>query len=511
MKFRLTLLFFLPFFLFAEEHILPLGELGSVRYKHENQRLNQIDRLLPNGQILYTHTYHYDDQNHIISESLIGELGEILYGTKNSVRSPYHFESSEYDSRQNLVKHTKDESVREYKYNCLNELICEDSNEYLEYDSQGNLIQKGGVFFSYDNNHKLTKVLSPDCEVTFAYDAEGNRIAKTSNGVTEKYLFSGINELAILDENGQLKELRIPGLSAHADMVKAIAIETPTAIYAPIHDIQGNITKLIDITSREVITHSIPDPFGRGLSTDSPTPWIYCGKNYDPETGLVYFGNRFYCPSIKKWLTPDPSFQTNDPYQYCLNNPLSFFDPDGKFSFAVPFVQIVWGATSTLTFPIWGTGAVVIATGVVVGYASYKGIQHINHRITEHEQTRFEQKLAKQGIIVDKLEKRKKQGGIDPSLPSDIKDLENNSDWEDISHPKEKEHGRRRFRDKNTNLILEYDEGNFGEPGHRGHGHFHRPNPNSTGKRDQYLDANNNPVADGSEESHLYPLEWVWW
>ena len=46
---------------------------------------------------------------------------------------------------------------------------------------------------------------------------------------------------------------------------------------------------------------------------------------------------------------------------------------------------------------------------------------------------------------------------------------------------------------------------------HKAHDHYHRPNPNSTGKHDKYLDQYGNPVPKGSDESHLYPPEWVWW
>ncbi len=35
-------------------------------------------------------------------------------------------------------------------------------------------------------------------------------------------------------------------------MLRPIAIETPDAIYAPIHDVQSNIVKLVDIKTREV-------------------------------------------------------------------------------------------------------------------------------------------------------------------------------------------------------------------------------------------------------------------
>ena len=58
---------------------------------------------------------------------------------------------------------------------------------------------------------------------------------------------------------------------------------------------------------------------------------------------------------------------------------------------------------------------------------------------------------------------------------------------------------------------MEYDKGKPGELGHKGHDHYHRPNPNSTGKHDEYLDGCGRPVPDKSEESHLYHPDSVWW
>ena len=52
---------------------------------------------------------------------------------------------------------------------------------------------------------------------------------------------------------------------------------------------------------------------------------------------------------------------------------------------------------------------------------------------------------------------------------------------------------------------MEYDKGKPGELGHKGHDHYHRPNPNSTGDKDKYLDGKGNPVPKGSDASHLYP------
>ena len=106
------------------------------------------------------------------------------------------------------------------------------------------------------------------------------------------------------------------------------------------------------------------------------------------------------------------------------------------------------------------------------------------------------------------MKERKKEGSVDPTLPKDpFKDPR----LKDISHPKGKQKGHYQFKDKETGQILEYDKGKPGEPGHKGRDHYHRPNPNSTGRHDEYLDGNGRPVSDKSEESHLYHPDSVWW
>ncbi len=96
---------------------------------------------------------------------------------------------------------------------------------------------------------------------------------------------------------------------------------------------------------------------------------------------------------------------------------------------------------------------------------------------------------------------------IDPKLPSSPDELLKDSSWLEVSHPEAQERGHRTFENQKTGEKLHYDGAKPGEPGHKGQAHWHRPNPNMTGNHDKYLDANGNPVAKGSPDSHLYSPE----
>jgi RHS repeat-associated protein len=81
------------------------------------------------------------------------------------------------------------------------------------------------------------------------------------------------------------------------------------------------------------------------LTASSTTELIFCaftyqftGKERDAESGLDYFGARYYASSMGRFSSPDPSgLYLADPtnpqslnlYNYVLNNPLASIDPDG--------------------------------------------------------------------------------------------------------------------------------------------------------------------------------------
>lgn len=58
----------------------------------------------------------------------------------------------------------------------------------------------------------------------------------------------------------------------------------------------------------------------------------YTGKERDSESGLYFYGARYYVPWLCRFLSVDPKaaqFPNQSAYNYCFNNPINLIDPDG--------------------------------------------------------------------------------------------------------------------------------------------------------------------------------------
>jgi len=125
-------------------------------------------------------------------------------------------------------------------------------------------------------------------------------------------------------------------------------------------DAQGNVLAVTDSSGTVIEQHDYL-PFGEecvtgACSGDTPLgqgdqPKRFTGKERDVETGLDYFGARYYGSRIGRFTTTDPVYNWNenlvDPqrwnrYAYGRNNPLRYADPDGKDVFTQQEVFQAW-------------------------------------------------------------------------------------------------------------------------------------------------------------------------
>ena len=77
-------------------------------------------------------------------------------------------------------------------------------------------------------------------------------------------------------------------------------------------------------------------PWGEDFVNQQQTDWgaryTFSAKEKDVETGLSYFGSRYYSSDLSIWLSVDPmaaKYASLSPYTYCANNPVKLVDPNG--------------------------------------------------------------------------------------------------------------------------------------------------------------------------------------
>ena len=99
----------------------------------------------------------------------------------------------------------------------------------------------------------------------------------------------------------------------------------------------GSTSFVTDATG-EVYQHLEYFAFGETFveehSNTHRTPYLFNGKELDDETGLYYYGARYYDPRTSIWESADPLGEGSpgwSPYSYSFNNPVRYIDPSGMW------------------------------------------------------------------------------------------------------------------------------------------------------------------------------------
>src|SRR5690606_31640321 len=79
-------------------------------------------------------------------------------------------------------------------------------------------------------------------------------------------------------------------------------------------------------------------PFGETMAEQQvqglyENPYKFNAKELDKESGLYYYGARYYNPRLSVWYGVDPlaeKMPSWSPYSYAFDNPVRYIDPDGR-------------------------------------------------------------------------------------------------------------------------------------------------------------------------------------
>lgn len=488
-----------------------LPDQSSILYEYTGPFLTKISRLNAQGDLLYAHTYdQFDPRGRLLSETGLfqstyryDQAGRLIFQ-----QCPFFTEELTYDDNGNLIQ----KGANSFAYDTANQLVSSSGQFILTYDKHYNRISRNGGWlknnelneisdlsynengcliqggFQFDEFDQLIQAKGEE----ISYDALGRRLQKG----TTSYLYLGDEEVGAF-EKGKAKELKIPGL------VVPIALEINNKPYYPVADIQGIIRMLVDSSTSKVCLKNTCDPFGTELNSE--IPYAYAGKRYDAETGLVYFGKRYYIPTLGRWLTPDPigPIDHSNLYQYVFNNPYRFQDFNGEFAFAIPL--LVWGAELAVpALSVYVTTAIYGAAAGAIVYGGYKLVESINSIEYPVSGDYYSGNLTPR--LTDWSYRSWKNRSVNPSLPANPDEFLNQPDLEETTHPNAGKKGHRTFENKYTGEQYRHDQGRPGATGHEANDHWHHLRPDGKGGY-EYLDGQGSPVPKGHDKAHIYTSE----
>ncbi|MGD8454626.1 MAG: RHS repeat-associated core domain-containing protein [Phycisphaerae bacterium] len=123
-----------------------------------------------------------------------------------------------------------------------------------------------------------------------------------------------------------------------------LAMEAPQTVgdplkYVYLYDANGNVGQLVDLAAATVTAGLVAkyeyDPYGAVVAQSgdyaATNPFRFSTKYWDDETGLGYWGYRYYDPRTGRWTSHDPLEERGGIhlYSFALNSPTALIDELG--------------------------------------------------------------------------------------------------------------------------------------------------------------------------------------
>jgi RHS repeat-associated protein len=302
-------------------------------------------------------TFRYDDL-----DRLVGATGSYRY---ESNKQRQYSLSMAYDTIHNLVSKQQTDQIVQPSGNGIIQQPTTYSFAYryggtqphapayigaraYTYDADGNQTSwtsdQSGTHRSivWDEENRIQSISENGQPLTYTYNEAGERVTKRGPQGETVY----VNPyFTIRSGTDGTKHIYAGGVRVVSKLVKSSAQEKDQYYF---HDDNLGSTNYVTDASGAIYEHLEYFPSGETWIDESSntqrTPYLFTGKELDEETGLYYFGARYYDPRTGMWQSADPILndyvdgapnggvydsRNNNLYSYARLSPTNYTDPDG--------------------------------------------------------------------------------------------------------------------------------------------------------------------------------------
>jgi RHS repeat-associated protein len=211
----------------------------------------------------------------------------------------------------------------------------------MAYDAAGNVIvdDQGNTLVYDAENRAISVTNSLSGATTYTYDASGRRITKSNGATVTNYWFGPAGDiLSETDSSGNFTHYIFFG---GRRLARNVSGDIKYYITDHLHS-----TAVFADKSGTILDDNDFYPWGGVVpgvgATSSTNHYKFTGKERDTESGLDYFGARYYANASGRFMSPDwaakptnvPYAEFGDPqslnlYSYVRNSPIVRVDADG--------------------------------------------------------------------------------------------------------------------------------------------------------------------------------------
>ncbi len=258
------------------------------------------------------------------------------------------------------------------------------------YDEDGNLKSDSRWQYVWDAENRLVQMTTqpaalaagvPGLRLSFAYDYQSRRISKRIEKLNPslstweltrdlRFVYDGWNVMAEIQMKGEAEDAPNAGITLGTGLVR-LPYPVRSYVWGPdmsgteggaggvggllamtrhsrqgkaaenywaTWDLNGNVIGLVSTTKEGRMALYDYDAFGQTTRVNEPevalNPVRFSSKYTDEETGLVYYGYRYYSPEVGRWISRDPIEEKGGVNLYGMvgNDAVNAIDPFGLYT-----------------------------------------------------------------------------------------------------------------------------------------------------------------------------------